>query len=322
MAERHFNAAADAVARGMSLGIGMKERERDNARADRRLALYENADMRATQRHSSAMAEDELDAAVRAKKRTAMAAEIDFDMELKKDALKRFSEADEALSRFSAGLDLIDWGSPESGAQYEGITRQYLPKIIKDDRILRKFEALDGATKKGQAFTATRVMEASLVTAMKEAASIAPELVAAPPKRPDGSVDFEAFRTSLEERRRQMHTEELELQREKSARTSGAPRMRPSDKAELDMISDELKGVTKALTDLEVSGKGVDPDAKLRLVNRKASLLRRLRQFDDMEQAEPTGKSDQPSPQQQPQSQPAPAATGGKQVGRFRMFLE
>lgn len=321
MAREHFTAAAGAVAQGFQMGASMRDRQRENARADRRMAIDDAENTRAQGRYDREMAEDDLDAAVRAKKREKLAADIDLDLEMRRDELKRMSEADDAFSKFTAGADLIDWGTPEAPTQYEALTRQYLPGILKHEKVAKKWEALDGVAKKSQAFTANKLMEAGLMRALTEAAQVAPDVLLAPPTRPDGKPDFEAIRNVVRERQKEIDDQALELRRAGRAPAKPAG-MSQSQRMELDLIRDELKDVNKSILEMDAGGRG-NPDARLQLQNRKASLMRQLRRFDAMEapaaQDVDGGASSVPQPQAQ-DNEPRPARQS--RVGRFKVSVE
>lgn len=311
-----FSAAADAFSRGWAVGADAKRRRKEDERQDRRVGLEENQDRREQGRYDAEMRDHDLNAAVRAKKREALASEIDMDLEMKRDAMKRMSEAEAAFGKFTAGADLIDWGSPDAPTQYEALTRQYLPGILRHDQIAKKWEALDGVAKKSQAFTAHKIMEQGLMKALTEAAQVAPDVLLAPPTRADGTPDFEAIRNTVRERQKEIDQQAVELR--KVGRAPQRATISNSQKMEMELIRDELKDVNKSILEMDASGRG-NPDARLQLQNRKSSLMKQLRRFDAMEAP---AASDGPGTSDAPEETRIEEAPGQTQRGNPRQFRQ
>lgn len=275
-----MSAAASAFSQGWANGARGRSMRREDERADRRLQMDE-------ERHRAEMANPDLDAAVQAKRKQILEGELNLELEMKRRGLENFVASDAAFNQFEAGLQQIDWGTPDAGTQYEMLTRQYLPKILRDSRVLQKWEALDRVTKQGRAFANRKSLEAMTLSAMEEAAQLAPDLALDPPKNPDGTINLTEFGERLRERRKESYEQDFNLRRASAARTA-KPSMGPGAKAELDAVADELRDINRRLLEPKLT-----PDQKLPLVNRKATLLRQLRAFDHRFE-EPSGDPSAP----------------------------
>lgn len=286
--------------------------------------------------------QERLDREIDRKRRDKMAETLDFELQTKRDEAKRFVEASDAFEKFSAAAGILDSGDPASIDQYATVTRQYLPSILKHEGIARKWEAADRVFKQGKMFTVRKMADAAAIRAMEEAAQIAPEVMLNPPKLPDGTPDYAAIRSTIEERRQAMEDHAVKLRRASvdarvdaeaagayGGRTATKPTMGPGTKAELDAVADELREVNKRILELSGTKLTRDPSTflddgssagadKMRdLVNRKASLQRQLRSFDRMVAPQPAQAPDPQGPAGSgPQAPKAPDAPGKEGASR------
>lgn len=275
-----MNAAASAFSQGWANGARRREAKADNERQDRRLQMDEES-------HDAAMQDRELDAAVNQKRRENTESELNLQAEILRGSMERFSKADTAFSNFDVGVKQIDWGAPDAATKYEMLTRQYLPDIVQDQNILKKWETLNRVNSQSRAFVTQKTLEQMTQAAMEEAANIAPELALDPPKKEDGSLDLEAFSEALKAARKQRFEDSVTLREVSGRRAPAKPTLGPGAKAELGAVEDELRDVNKRLNEPKI-----DPDSKLRLVNRKSSLLKQLRAFDVKFQDSPEPTAD------------------------------
>lgn len=271
------------------MGLGAQAVQFGIERADRRKqANVENA------RQSERDMVDRLDREVDRKRKDQLFEQFNVELAAKRDEAARYVEASGAFDRFNAAASLLDSGNPAALDQYATVTKQYLPTILKHEGVSRKWEAADRVFKQGQAFTNKKIADTSVLQSMEEAARLAPEVMINPPKLPDGTPDFASIRETIATRRQEIADQQIELRRaavdaRMEAEASGAyggrsrDQLPPGTKVELDAVGDELRTVNKALAEPKLT-----PDRKLELINRKSSLQRRIRSFDN--KVEPRGR--------------------------------
>lgn len=265
------------------------------------------------------MALREADSAIDSKRKGMLAAQMELEQREKLDDFKRFGEADSAFNKYNAAVGLIDWGSPDSGKQYESVLQQYAPEIQKHDKVAKKFDAIDRVTKANQYFTTKRVLEQAEVTSMREAAELMPELLLDPPRKPDGTPDKVAIADKLRQYKQDQMENALELRRASiDARGEWGgydqkPKLSEAARAELQATKQELVEIDKTLANPRMAE---NPDAKLKLLNRKSSVLKRIRAFDDGQQA----PAAQPGRMQKPPDAAAQSAV--MKIGKWNVSFK
>lgn len=277
---------------GFANGLRAKQQKRDREIQNQRLEIEKRQ-----------QTEAELDGAIRRKRMQQVVEEQDFAAAARKDDAARFIEADKALEMFNAGYGLIDWGSPDSPKQYQALTQQYLPTILKHDSAAKRWEAQDKATQQGQQFTLKKALDAERLATVRRAVEMG---IVSIPTTQSGEVDYETLQQKMDERKEASFQDALQLRKAaieaRGEATGVGGKMLPGAKAEIETVKTELNGINRELMNPKLT-----PEQKLPLVNRKSSLQKRLRRFDN-----DPDSWEQPPPVMIPQRQgpQAPSAPG------------
>lgn len=250
------------------------------------------------------------------RRRRAVAENLEADIQIRKAEAANYVEAEKAFELYTGALEQIDWGNPEAAKSYATVTRQYLPTILKHEGTARKWNALDGVTKRGQAFTLQKVDEANVIAAIQEAASEG--IIDIPRDAATGEPDRAALQEMIDRRRQERYDQAVRLRSTPYGRsaTGRAAPMTPGVKAKLDAEADSLRKVNEALMAPRLT-----PEAKQGLLAEKSRILKNIDRLDRMvateaPSAEPAGEASPITAEAGPRGGPAaPTAPGGQEPG-------
>ena len=278
---------ADAFVVGSEQGQQIISDARRESLAARRISNEELAEQNRAAIDERQQRDRELDAVIDRRHKAAMAEDLEMQNRLRKDQVTHFIEAESSWTKFEQAEKAIDWSNPDAPRQYEMISASYLPGILKDERVTKKWDAYDKAIKDSMRFTATKTTEAATAAAMSAAARIAPDLLLDPPKKPDGSFDATTFATKLREREDELAKQAERLRAigpSRAATRTGSRRLVLSD-TDKQLLAGEtrmLEEVRKRLLEMDdnaKTGRAKNPDRYLRLQNEERRIQRRIEEI-------------------------------------------
>jgi hypothetical protein len=281
------NSAGAGIRRDAEQKISTGFEDRRLNVAEQQVGLNKNADARA-----------EIASRLGAQEKQELIKRYQFDNAVNQSQKMADDAGMQAINGFANEVKTIDMASPDAVKKYEEITSRYLPTITQSQKARPIYEAIDSRAKQGKQFFDTKIAETGLQALHTWASKNAPDLAAAPPKNPDGNIDWQSYGDEVRGRQKELLQSEIEKRMApmtargsmEAKRTSVADRIRlDSQKYRIQKLYD---ADTMARTDLA----GVSDPAMREPIQRK--IIEIGKQIRDAERKmEQLGRASEPRPE-------------------------
>lgn len=221
-----------------------------------------------------------------------LANEFELELQARKQDAANYVEAEKAFGLYQEALGSMDQGSPQFPEAYRQATLSYLPTILKNPGVAKKWEAVDGVTKQGQAFTLRKAREASMIGAVREAADLG---IVNVPTTQDGQPDITALQELMTTR-----LQEIDDQRIKERQAShGTTRQTQGIglKVKVQAEAQNLEEINKQLLD-----RNATPEKRQWLLAEKSRTIKNIDRLERMSASQGGSVEPQSAPIGAPES--------------------